>query len=391
MERIDNIDTYIEKSRLMENTSAGGSEAYHFGDVVLVKYIMSAKYGRAREDEEKVKESANKKNSMGVRTPKHLMIKRVREDDLDVCYVLQECAKGRNFRFYCDNSDSELQLLMQARLLNAPQQHCEKFIQDVCALFHSGIELKPKNIYYDEDRENGGFTIIDLLDASEEELDANSLKDVYELQNMVQSIANFTTISSYNKTALEVERQISKKYQLRMKQRIFESMEKVLPGFEKHKRWLLRSLDDTTREFFKENGLLCEDLSLNEEEYQQFDSMVKKIVDDSIQKVESGRYQFWQIDANEIRIDLDCWCLQKSYLYHRENKIKRADFTGEYADYDYCRASENALEDKVKKSFFEKLMEVSENSTNENLLQARADLIEYQQEQQRRKEKRKTI
>ncbi|GEM_PF-6741190 len=39
------INEYIEKAKGMPNTSDGGSAAYHFDDVVLVKYETLTKYG----------------------------------------------------------------------------------------------------------------------------------------------------------------------------------------------------------------------------------------------------------------------------------------------------------------------------------------------------------
>ena len=72
-----NIDEMIKQTENMQNVSDGGSPCYAFDQVVLVKYTMPIKYGRARKNEEIVAEFANKKNEMGVNTPKHLEIKRV--------------------------------------------------------------------------------------------------------------------------------------------------------------------------------------------------------------------------------------------------------------------------------------------------------------------------
>lgn len=35
---MESIEYYIEQAMSMENTSNGGSPAYHFDDVVLIKY-----------------------------------------------------------------------------------------------------------------------------------------------------------------------------------------------------------------------------------------------------------------------------------------------------------------------------------------------------------------
>jgi len=160
---VKSIDEYIQETANMENTSDGGSPAYHFDDVCLIKYQGSIKYGHARQGAELVARKANEKNAIGVRTPAHLGIKRVIDGEKEICWVLQERAKGKSFSEYCDNQDKKVQLNIQLRLANAPDAHYEKLVSDVCELFNFGLELKPKNMFYNENVQDGGFTIIDLL------------------------------------------------------------------------------------------------------------------------------------------------------------------------------------------------------------------------------------
>lgn len=178
---MNSIDDYIQMAEEMKSTSDGGSVAYHFQDVCLIKYTIGKKYGPARKSAEVVSEIANRKNGKGVRTPKHLGIKRLIVNENDVCYVLQERAKGENFRKYTDFKDINAAIEMKSRLANAPDSHYEQLIRDFCELFHLGIELKPKNIFYDESIQDGGFTIIDLEGGTEEPLDSNSLEEVLEI------------------------------------------------------------------------------------------------------------------------------------------------------------------------------------------------------------------
>ena len=42
---MESIDYYILQAVSMENTSDGGSPAYHFDDVVLIKYHRRKRYG----------------------------------------------------------------------------------------------------------------------------------------------------------------------------------------------------------------------------------------------------------------------------------------------------------------------------------------------------------
>ena len=143
---MNNIDEYIKASFKMKNVSDGGSECFDFGNVVLVKYKIPVKYNViARKNEELIAEAANKKRDMGVNTPYHLAIKRVIDEKDNICYVLQEKAKGASFNIYYKEPAEQLQV--QELLLEAPDTVYEKCVSDLCELFNMGLELKGK-IYF---------------------------------------------------------------------------------------------------------------------------------------------------------------------------------------------------------------------------------------------------
>ena len=366
------INEYIEKAKGMPNTSDGGSAAYHFDDVVLVKYETLTKYGVAREKEEMIAEEANKKRNKGVRTPAHLAIKRVEKGENNICWVLQERAPGVSFANYSSrNNETKVQLERQSRLLQAPDSHYEQCVRDICELFHMGLELKDKNIYYDEDREKGGFTFIDLLFPDARPLDSNSITDVYGLCRNLFGISNMTVISSYHRQATQEEKDKSKEMTWTMKGRMFQAVEKVLPNFEQHRRWILRGCEQGELECFARHGIIVGDLNLTDEEYQQFDAMVEWIVDDSIERITSGANKFWQIGANEIRIRLQETCMNDAWKYHRENDLLPIDYED---DYEYDSAVKKKLEALVNEKFEQKLEEQAKLSNNSNILQAANDL-----------------
>ena len=369
-----NIEDYIQQTINMENTSDGGSPAYHFDDVVLVKYRGSIKYGQTREGAELIAQKANEKNGKGVRTPAHLAIKRVIDGEEEICWVLQERAKGRSFGDYCSNKDSKIQLYMQSILANSPESHYEKFINDVCELFNLGLELKPKNMFYDESVQTGGFTIIDLLKFSGETFNPNSLKDVLHLCGMIQGVYNCSCISSYDKVATESDKMISQQQYFKIRQKIFIAMEKTIPNFEQHRRWILRSMPDEVLVFFANNGTYVGDLSLNDQEYEQFEQTVKNIVESSIQKIENGENVYWQIGANEIRRDLDQWGMQDAWRFHKSNNRDKNEFSGDLSDYDYKRECTKDLEVNLNQLFEEQLDILSINSSNQLILQAKGEL-----------------
>lgn len=371
-----NIDYYIEKAANMPNTSDGGSAAYHFDDVVLVKYVGLLKYGAAREGEEEIAILANRKNEMGVRTPKHLAVKRVVEGDKEICWVLQERAKGKSFASYtrtCDK-DVDMQLENQKILATAPNSHYEKFVSDVCQLFNMGLELKPKNLFYDESVLDGGFTIIDLLDVNETSLDPTSLKNILDFIVIVQGIYNCTQVSSFNREATPEQVAMSYRLALKIKQRLLEAMEKVIPDFEQHKRWVLRALPFSDLELLEKNGYAVGDLSLNNDEYEQFDERVQAIIDECLKQIENGERKYWQIGANEIRIALDAWGLSSAWIYHSENERKIEGYEGSYAFHSFARDCAKDLEELVNQEFDRQLEQYAKNGDNPYLLQAIQEL-----------------
>ena len=66
-------------------------------------------------------------------------------------------------------NDPKKQLVLQQQLVDAHSIHYEKCVSDLCQLFNMGLELKSKNIFYD-DKQDGGFAFIDFLDYNETQL-----------------------------------------------------------------------------------------------------------------------------------------------------------------------------------------------------------------------------
>ncbi len=313
-----NIDDYINASASMPNTSDGGSAAYHFEDVVLIKYQTKLGYDvLPRKNEEVIASVANEKIKKGVRTPAHLGLKREIEGDTAICWVLQERAKGVNFNNYCYIEDAKKQLAMQKILANAPSSHYEKLVADVIVLFNFGLELKSKNIFYDEDILNGGFTIIDLPQLTDKTFDFNSLKDVFLLNNMLSFIYSNNSVL-YSKNATDAEKEESRVLQYRIIQKVFMAMEKVIPNFGQHRRWLLRTMPDDVLAFFNNNGNDTSNLTLNEQECKYFGEMVQQVINDCLKGLVSGEYKAWDVIVNQIKSKLGNLGLFYNFRYHKD-------------------------------------------------------------------------
>ena len=370
-----NIDEYIKASAKMENVSDGGSECFDFGNVVLVKYKVSVKYSVnaiARENEELIAAAANKKRNMGVNTPYHLAIKRVTDEKDNICYVLQEKAKGASFNIYYKEPTDQLQV--QELLLEAPDTVYEKCVSDLCELFNMGLELKGKNIFYDNSKDGAGFTFIDLLGYDTTPLNSDSISDVIRLDKMASFIYNIPRISTYSKTATKEQIEKSTILYYKMKQKTFEAMEKVVPTFSRFRRWVLRTYSNDVLNFFEKNGTVVGNLALNDDECREFDNYIEQIINECLEKLATGKNKFWQIRANEIRIALDTMGMQAAWKYHSANPIN--DPTAFDDKWDFERAREKYLEDIVNNKFAERLESVADTSLNANILKAKEDMDE---------------
>ena len=321
------IDELIKRSQTMTNISDGGSAAFFFGDYILVKYAILNKYGQARPNEEKVAIAANNKNNLGVNTPKHVVVKRVVEGEKNYCYVLQEKAKGVSFTYFTRCKDPIRHLERQKELALAPLSHYIKLAKDYCELFTMGLEPKDKNIFYDKD---SGFTIIDLLDYDEKGLNKESIQDYMYLLGLMNSIVYPTRLSEFTVKDKELIEK-SKIYSLQMQVKIYLALKEIVPL--KYMRILLRTYDKETLDYLYKMGILKEDLTLTEEEIKEYDKYIEDIVNDSYEKIKTGKYQLWQIELNEIRNGLISHGLIESYMYKPNIQVKKEEYNNSY-DYE---------------------------------------------------------
>jgi len=366
-----NIDEMIKSTATMDNISDGGSACYNFGDVILVKYITLEKYGIARKDEEKIFDIANMKNIQGVNTPKHLMIKREVVDGHDICWVMQEKAKGECYANFCRNKNPEIQLENQSKLAELDNIHYEKLASDLKELMYAGIELQPKNIFLDTKNLNGGFTIIDLL-TPKNKVYQGTLQENSTLFKYLKIIFEHSKLLSY--VGKPTDEQIAKSEEVSKKQylKCFKALNKSVPEFNYYNRWILRSLDEDTLKYFKNNGFDYENLTLTAKEEKQFKDLCLEIKNNSIKKIKEGTHKFWQIEVNEVRIDIDCNLLIDAYNYSPKSKIDKGMFENQY---DYRCAVSDFLKNRIL-NLIKKEIEtlVKTGKANDNILQAYRDM-----------------
>ena len=307
---LNDIDYYIKQTDVMENSSAGGSACYTFNDdnVALVKRVShdaSQPFGQA----EKIAKWVNEKNEKGVRIPKYLAIKRTEENGKGVCWVLQEKAGGINKA-----------VSYSSEVLSAPDSHYEHLVSDMCELMGSGFERKSKNIFYDSDKEKGGFTLIDFTTGNPRDFN-NTFNDVYLVYKQSSEVVQLSDWRS--------KRYFTKEENMEASRRIFMAMEKVVPNFEHNRRKLLRRLlcdEKETFDYFSTHGIDVGDLTLTFKEQKQFETDERKALCSVLEGIKSGEVEpDWDNIRSAIGCEIYKYGLYYDWAKHPEN-LQQKDF-----------------------------------------------------------------
>ena len=159
-------------------------------------------------------------------------------------------------------------------------------------------------------------------------------------------------------------------------------MEKTIPNFNQHRRWFLRSLPNDELEFFAQNGTYIGNLSLTEQEYEQFNQKVKNIIDSSVQKIENGTHKYWQIRTNEIGTNLAQSGMSDAWRYHKTNNRTLDEFSNnEWPEYNWTTACDNDLKTVINKIFDAQIDSLSKTSSNPFIIKAKIELDEERKNQ----------
>ena len=354
---MENIDLLIQKTKTMPNVSDGGSECFLFDDKVLVKYDISNEYGKARETEEEVFKLANEKNEKGVRTPKHLAIKRETDGTKNFCWVLQEKAKGVSFKNYCRQADAQIQLSRQKELTVLNDEYFKNLAKDIKELMYAGLELKPKNIFLDTSNIGGGFTIIDLLGSKRKLEYRGKLQENIKLFKLINSIFLQTRISPYS-SATEEQKKSSDEFYFQCKMKCFKALEATIPEFKKHRRNIMRTMEEDELKYFKSHGY-DEDLSLNEKEEKKLQTYCKEIVKVLFKSLLNGTSEYWDVSVNKVRIMIEDLGLLKEFQHSKKNHFSIGDFE---SDYEYESQIKKYLENQLLDRINEKIIDYVENN-----------------------------
>ncbi len=197
-------------------------------------------------------------------------------------------------------------------IANAPSAFYEKCIHDLRDTMQEGY--KPRRIVYDFSMENRGFLFNNTNYAIPVNVD--SLKGVMQLRKIIGTLYG-KGIPTTGMT--EEMKQEEQEYRNQTMYKTFTAMEKVIPNFEKYRRWVLRTYNPEELTYLSQHGVQIGDLTLNNNEQEEFANIVNTIVDNSIEKIDSGNFKYGQITAYEIPLAIRDWSLASAWTYHPAN------------------------------------------------------------------------
>lgn len=363
-----NIDDAIKKAKELPNISDGGSKCYDFGDVVLVKYTLPLKYVkpgyRARENQEMIMKGINEKVLKGVNTPKHIDMKRVVEDEEDVCYVLQEKCKGKNCAQMSRYGESiEIVLKELKNVNNIPFEHYEKLISDICILYEMGYEAKNKNLFYDE---KTGFWFIDFLSNEENErFDPNDVEKIFKALKYVspKPLQIASTLRYGTKLADEDKKKVDA-LRCSSKAKFFLASKNVIPTFNKYEFFYLLEEDDVFKKYLMDNNIIKYDLfDITIKELEVYNELFINVVNDICKEISVKGKKYWDVEVNDIRNKSKLFSLDVFYKKFICKGIIKENYQDEW---EYDRVVNELYTNNMMDSIYNKLcsMENNENISN---------------------------
>ena len=129
----------------------------------------------------------------------------------------------------------------------------------------------------------------------------------------------------------------------------------------------MRKYSQEELEFLKVNNYYNGDLKLTLEEKKYFWQKINEIVNTCLIKISNGEVEYWEIEANEIRIALSSCGISEAWLYSDDNKLVPSDYDD---NYEYEMSCSDMLMDKCMELFNIRLQELANNSNNEFITRA---------------------
>lgn len=359
------IEEAIEQAKNMKNISNGGSACFDFGEVVLVKYTCPVEYlpkdvFHIRENEEVIMKTIDEKRDAGVQIPRHFAMKRVIEGKLDVCYVLQEKAKGTN----CEEMSKENYGLLPKRyeslyyVLRIPFEQYRKLVRDGCQLYEMGYEPKNKNLFYDSET---GFWFIDFLENdSKNPFDSKDIRKVFfALSAVVPNPIQMATRIPYDMELKEVEKRKDKLLQNSIRAKMLLAMKAELPILERYEKFFLLGESDLYKNYLMKEKVVQKNLLVLEvEDYEIYDELYQLVLEGLVQKIVEQGEPYWSIECNDIRNDAELFHLQKFWESHVENPLTREEYK---SDLQYKLACDDLFTERMLEKIIEELKGLEPN------------------------------
>ena len=359
------IEKAIEESKNMENVSNGGSACFDFGEVVLVKYTCPVEYlpkdvFHIRENEEVIMKTIDEKRDAGVQIPRHFAMKRVMEGKLDVCYVLQEKAKGTNCKEMADKDYGSLSKRYESlyKILRIPFDQYRKLVSDGCQLYEMGYEPKDKNLFYDPET---GFWFIDFLENDRKNpFDPNDIRKVFfTLSAIVPNPVQIATKIPYDMELKEEEKRKEKLLQHSIQAKMLLAMKAELPILERYEKFFLLGESNIYKTYLMKEKVVQKNLlTIEVEDYEIYDELYQLVLEGFVQKIVEQGVPYWSMECNDIRNDAELFHLQKFWESHVENPLTREEYR---SDLQYKMACDDLFTERMLEKIIEKLKGLEPN------------------------------
>ena len=217
------------------------------------------------------------------------------EGDKSICWVLEEKAKGKPCTEYRDMNSVEDEAI--ADLANYPEiqylgtdqhivngvpyEHIKDMVYATSELLKADIGLEPKhkNVFYDADPKNGGFTHIDYL--YHKNLTNNLCP--WETSTLVMGFAMATLMDTLPKSATQKVRQ-------QMVENLKKAAYKVIPEYQAYKPWIEKEVPTNDPEGMKKyvEGL---------------EKMRKEEIDRNVRLIKNGEKEIWNCRPSRVLLE----------------------------------------------------------------------------------------
>ena len=281
-------------------------------------------------------------------------MRRTVEDGQDICYVLEEKCKGVNCQSMIKyNPTFEEAVESYNRVFNIPMNHLLKLIKDSSQLFEMGYEAKNKNLFYDT---KTGFWFIDFLSNEKDyKFDRNDTTKLFELARYrTPRTTQLVSRLSYDYEPTGEEKARIDLLTHSIKTKFLLALETAFFEYKRYRKFLIYTDTKDYQDYLVNEGIIDSFDVLNNHDYEVFDELYNIVLNDIVKSILEKGNSFWNVECNDIRNQLSLFGLNKAWVHHRDNTLKREDYDDEYY---YEMDSDEIIKNKMLRDIVKRLQQ----------------------------------